>query len=399
MSFKISPDDSIQLSGPIYVGADTPLDARYLVATSGDLATVPIKYPGMQVFAEDDKKLFYLQDVATDTWLEVGAGAATAGTNLTPLPNAGIEITGGTGIGTIYNTSLADGVQSVAVGGLTSQPASYWKTKTIVEVLDELMFPTIIPSVLTNKNLSLSANGTMGNLEVGTSVSRTLTATFNRGSIKDGNGVTNPEPLVGPVSSYTFSGTNISTAVTQAGNSYDAGSLTVVSGANRWNVTAIYGSGTGAYYDNKLVERNNLDAQRVTGEAGPAYSASANGYYPWYVFKSSTPIDANAMKTAIENGTATKYVADSNGALEIPALLNNQYLGVAHPNGSTAKSKYYYPNPDGSVSLDNGSITVICNTPTTVNVTTSNWTDIPYRVYGRKSAVTNTSRPIIYFIN
>jgi hypothetical protein len=394
MSFKISPDDSIQLSGPIYVGADIPLDARYLVATSGDLAGIPIKYPGMQVFAEDDKKLFFLEDITTDKWSEIGGtgNLAGLGSSLTALPNAGIDITGGTGISTIYNTSFDDAIQSVAVGGLTSQPVSYWKTKTIVEVLDELMFPTILPSVSPDKSLSLSVNGALGDLEVGTSVSRTLTANFDQGSIQDGNGSINPEPLVGAAINYTFDGTSIPSSVTQAGNSYDAGSLTVIPGANVWNVSANYDAGAGVYYDNKLVERNNLDAQRVAGAVGPVNSSSSEGHYPWYVWKSSSPITAAAMKTAIENGLATKYVADSNGDLSVNYNLSAQYLGVAHPASSTTKTKYYVS------ALDTGGITVVFNASTTVDVTTTNWSNVSYRVYGSKSAKTET-RPTIILRN
>jgi hypothetical protein len=397
MSFKILPDDSIQLSGPIYVGTDIPLDARYLVATSGDLASIPIKYAGMQVYAEDDKKLFLLQDVATDSWLDLSATGeySAGGSNLTELPNAGIFISGATGIGTTYNTEMPDAVNSVAIGGLTSQPASYWKSKNFVEIFDELLFPTVLPSIGSQKGLSLSVSSPVGVLEVGTTHNRSFTATFQPGTIKDGDGSTNSNSLVGDATSYTFSGTNITTT-TQSSNSYSENNVAIILGSNAWYASAIYASGTGAYFDNKFVERTNLDSQRAEGSIGPVAGSTANGVYPWYVFKSSTPIDAAAMKAAIEAPTPPaglqKFVASSDGTLSVNYNLSNQYLAIAHPASSTAKTKYFVST------LDSGGITVVFNLSTANGVTTSNWSNINYSVYSTKSAKTET-RPTIELRN
>jgi hypothetical protein len=392
MSFKISPDDSIQLSGPIYVGVDIPLDSRYLVANSGDLSSIPVKYAGMQVFAEDDKKLFLLQDISTDTWVEMPGSGSNGGT-ATALPNAGIFVSGSTGIATTYNTTMPDVVNSVPVGGLTAQPASYWKTRNLVQLFDDLLFPTVNASVLTNKSLSLGVGTPVGTLEVGTSHQRTLEATFSRGTIKNGDGSTNPNPLVGEATEYSFSGTNITNHASSS-NTYDAGAVVVASGTNTWSVTTTYVSGSGDYFNNKLETGTNLNAQRVSGSIGPIAGSSVNGVYPWYVFKSSSPITAASMKAAIENpippAGLQKFVASSEGTLSVDYILTNQYLAVAHPASSTPKTKYAVVNS----AFDNGGITVVFNLSTANGVTTSLWNNINYSVYATKAAKTETREKI-----
>lgn len=176
--------------------------------------------------------------------------------------NEGLELTGAS-LGTKYNSTIADGVNSVAVGGATVQPASSWKSKTLVQVLDTILFPTILASITTVKSASLAVSGTSGTVEIGTSVSRTLTATFVRGTITNGDGTVNANPLVGAASNYAFSGTGIS-LTNQAGNTL-AINVAVVSGLNNWAVTVTHAIGTGAYFDNKGNAGTNLDASRVSG--------------------------------------------------------------------------------------------------------------------------------------
>jgi len=176
--------------------------------------------------------------------------------------NEGLTLSGGS-LGTIYNTLIADGVNSVAVGGATVQPASSWRSKTLVQVLDTILFPTILASITTVKSASLAVSGTSGTVEIGTSVSRTLTATFVQGTITNGDGTVNANPLVGAASNYAFSGTGIS-LTNQAGNTL-AITVAVISGTNNWAVTVTHAIGTGAYFDNKGVAGTNLDASRVAG--------------------------------------------------------------------------------------------------------------------------------------
>jgi hypothetical protein len=299
--------------------------------------------------------------------------------------NSGIAISGNS-LATAYNTTVADGVVSVSVGGAPAAPASSWKSKNLVQVLDDILFPTILASVGTAKSISLAVSGVSGVLEVGSSIARTLTATFTRGTILDGNGSTNANPLVGDATGYTFTGTGI-TSTTQPGNTL-AFTTAVVSGSNNWAVTAAHAAGTGSYFDNKSVAGTNLATSRAAGTATDSTSApTITGVHPYYFLKSSSPISAAAMVTAIQNGTATKVIADSTGTLTIPYAPSAQYLAVAYPSTSTTKTRYFV------TALDNGAITVVFNAVATLSVTTALWSQ-SYKIHTSAGALTNSAANI-----
>jgi hypothetical protein len=302
--------------------------------------------------------------------------------------NEGITLTGNS-LGTIYNSTISDSVQSVAVGGATAQPASFWKSKTLVQVFDTILFPTILASIRTNKSISLSTSGASGVLEIGQTISRVLTATFDRGSIFNGDGTVNPNPLVGVATQYTFTGTGIS-STSQPGNTLSISNV-IADGSNNWAVTANHDAGTGDYFDNKGNIGTNLNASRVSGTATASTSSpSVTGVYPWFYLKSSSPITASDMANAIAAGTATKVVAGSTGTLAVPYNVSAQYLAVAYPAASTTKTVYYV------TALDNGAITVVFDpvSTQTVNSPDGYWSSQSYKVHVSKSALTNSNPTI-----
>jgi hypothetical protein len=226
-------------------------------------------------------------------------------------------------------------------------------------------------------------------LEVGQTISRTLTATFDRGAIFNGDGTTNANPLVGAATQYTFTGTGISSTA-QAGNTL-AVSNVIADGSNNWAVTVNHDAGTGDYFDNKGNVGTNLDASRVSGTAtDSASSPTVTGVYPWFYLKSSSPITSSDMASAIAAGTATKVVASSTGTLSVPYNVSAQYLAVAYPAASTTKTVYYV------TALDNGAITVVFEAVATesVNSPDSYWTAQSYKVHVSKSALTNSNPTI-----
>jgi len=303
----------------------------------------------------------------------------------TTLANSGIDVAGNS-ITTAYNTTVADGVVSVAVGGAPAADASTWKSKNIVQVLDDILFPTLLATVGSAKSISLAVSGVSGTLEIGSEHNRTLTATFSRGTILNGNGSLNANPLVGAADGYTFTGTGISSTA-QAGNELTF-TASVVSGANNWAVTATHGAGSGTYTDNKSVAGTNLNAQRVSGSATDSASApTITGVHPYYYLKSSSPITASAMVQAIQNGTATKVVASSTGTLAIPYAPNAEYLAVAYPSTSTTKTRYYV------TALDTDVVSVVFAPVTTPSVTTSLWTQ-DYKIHVSSNALTNSNATI-----
>jgi hypothetical protein len=319
--------------------------------------------------------------------------AAVAAVAAVSPPQAAISVTANSGItstlntlATAYNTTVADSVVSVSVGGAPAAPASSWKSKNLVQVLDDILFPTILASVGSAKSIQLGVSGASGVLEIGSSSARTLTATFTRGTILDGNGSTNANPLVGDPTGYTFTGTGIF-STTQPGNTLTF-TTAIVSGSNNWAVTAAHAAGTGTYFDNKGVVGTNLASSRTAGTATDSTSApTITGVHPFYHLRSSSPISAAAMVAAIENGTATKIIADSTGTLTIPYAPSAQYLAVAYPSTSTTKTRYFV------TALDNGAITVVFQPVATQSVTTAFWTQ-SYKIHTSSGALTNSAANI-----
>jgi hypothetical protein len=321
------------------------------------------------------------EHVAADI-TDFAAAVELAAPKPTTPDNSGLTITNSS-IATSYNTTIGDGVVSVAVGGAPAAAASSWKSKNIVQVLDEILFPTILASVGSAKSLGLAVSGTSGTLEIGSSHSRTLTATFGRGTIKNGNGSTNANPLVGDATGYTFTGTGIS-STSQTGNTLTF-TTSVESGDNNWGVTATHDAGTGIYADNKGVAGTNLSTQRAAGSITDSNSTpDITGVHPYYHLQSSSPITASAMVTAIQNNTATKVIASSTGTLSIPYAPNAKYLAVAYPSTSTTKTRYFV------TALDSGAITVAFAPVSTLSVTTALWTQ-DYKIHVNNSAQTNSN--------
>ena len=141
-----------------------------------------------------------VQDVA-----DLGVG------NLQFAANGGVEFNGSDELSTIYNSSITSGT-SQAIGVLSSQSASYWQDKTIVQVLDEILFPTQNPTYEI-PTISFSTSTSPLNVEAGSliaSISLTGSGTkkdagaYNSFSFfrsVDGGSATLLSPLVSPSSS------------------------------------------------------------------------------------------------------------------------------------------------------------------------------------------------------
>jgi hypothetical protein len=69
---------AIDIPSNFNLGARLPLDARYIVNTYSELTGSSIKYSGMQGYVVQDKKIYYLENLDTNNWVEVGAGAGNS---------------------------------------------------------------------------------------------------------------------------------------------------------------------------------------------------------------------------------------------------------------------------------------------------------------------------------
>ena len=315
--------------------------------------------------------------------------AISGGSNITVADNNGLALSVGDELSTTYNSTIGDAVESVEVGGISAgTTASTLKALNIVQVLDNILFPTILAYISQNKSVSLTVNSPTGVLEIGTSSSRTLTANFVDGQITNGDGTTGPD-LVGAASQYTFSGTSMM-ETSQAGNQITI-THTVIAGSNSWAVTVNHAEGTGDYTDNKGVVGTNLDGSRVAGTVTDnASSPSITGVYPVFWWKDSSPITASGMATAIASGDATKMVVTSTGTITIDFNATGEYLAVAYPATSTTKTAWYISE------LDKGTIPGgLFDGASTQSVTSPDgyWSSISYKIHVSPGLITQ-SEPI-----
>lgn len=300
---------------------------------------------------------------------DVSASIAAAGSSLSTGSNAGIDITNSI-IGTTYNTTIADNIQSVEVGGIDAgTTASSLKSKNIIQVLDDILFPTILASIGTAKSVALTTTSG-GDFEVGTSLTRTLTATFNDGQITNGDGTTGPN-LVGSATQYTFTGTGISSTA-QAGNTLSI-TWDVVSGDNDWDVTVAHGAGTGAYYDNKGNAGSNLDSSRASGTVSDTdTSPNFTGKYKQFYGATSSQVTTSAGVRGLSNSRF-----DTSTSFTTPSLDNTNFT-IAIPATRTLGTVITSNNEDITSTFEDGLATF--------NVQDAGGNNVSYKVYRFASA-------------
>jgi hypothetical protein len=255
---------------------------------------------------------------------------------------------------------------------------------TNIQELATLLLTTVFYPTFVNPTFSLSNDA--GLRETGATVtSFTLTFGYDRGQIVGAlsGGIWNPSLFqnfrAGVSSSYTINGT------TQPGNTLAVSGYTVLNGSNTFSATVSYLTGP-----QPLDSKNNNYLTPLPAGTSPTQSTSFTGIYPYFYYKSSSPITTADMVTAIQNGTATKVVASSTGTLSIPYNMSAQYLAVAYPSTSTTKTVYFV------TTLDSGAITLVFNPVATQNVNSTSgfWSGISYKIHTSQQAITNSNTTI-----
>ena len=257
--------------------------------------------------------------------------------------NTALSITGTT-LSTEYNTQIPPATQSVVVGGAPATAASVWSGKNIVQVLDTILFPTILATISTPASASLAVSPRSNTIEIGTTTARTLTATFERGQITNGDGTINTNPLVGAATGYTFTGTGISSTA-QAGATLNV-STAIVAGSNQWSVDVAHAIGTGTYTDNKGAVGTNLDDPFRLAGTKTGSTAVITGKYKQFYGPSATAVTDSAGVRALSenrfNSTGTFRTTIFNQVKYVIALPSPRTLteALAVPSGESQLSGF-----------------------------------------------------------
>ena len=248
---------------------------------------------------------------------------------------------------------------------------------TTIQELTELLFDKTFYPTYTPHSFSLTNNA--GLREVGSSFNITLTFNFDKGKIlgKLDNNIWNPTMLqdyrAGIATSYLLNGVSGS-------NNSSSFNVTTILGTNPLTGSVTYAIGA----QPKDSKGNNYDSPLSSGTS-PSQSTTFKGIYPYFYYKSTSPITPAIMQSAIANGQATKVIEDSTGTITIDFDANGEYIAVAYPATSTTKAIWYVN------ALDNGEIpggvlgsetTLPCSSPTNL------WSNVNFKIHVSAGLIT-----------
>lgn len=238
-----------------------------------------------------------------------------------------------------YTTSIADGTTvPETVGGVTvDTDIATLKNKPLSSIIDLILFPTVPASIVSNKSASLAVTGGSGNYEMGTSLSLTLTTSFNKGVIDTytAGGAPTTLDLVGAASQYLVSGTTAG-GLPSSGLVPTSINLIVNLGSNSWTTQVTHAAGSGTVFDS--AGGNTQDFPASARDAGtvtsPASSPSITGYFArFYGATASTPTNSTAVR-ALPSGAQL----DTNNTFTLNTGNTQNTFTICLPPGRTLVS-------------------------------------------------------------
>jgi len=263
----------------------------------------------------------------------------SGGTTFTKInlePNTGLEFNNASNLQTKYNTLVDDAVPSQIINKLPSKTAAIWKTKTIVEVLDEILFPANLP----------------------TYVIPTLVLTDTLDPILEvGRSVTNNLSLVGTKNDAgNFTSLRILKGTTQIASSSPAPGLTatlnytdnflVPVGVTTWVGKASYEQGARKTDSQGVEDTRPYDLLKTTNpqQANNDFTSNStqiDGIYPIFYGVSDTKLTSTQIRDIIEAGNANKELVKANGTISITFDAQDKFLWFAHAGVYPNKTKWF----------------------------------------------------------
>jgi hypothetical protein len=293
----------------------------------------------------------------------------------------------------LYQTTISNSVNSIAVGGAPIQNAQTWSTFTVSQVFDAILFPTIGPTY-TIPTISLSGTAS-GTVEVGSTITQTMTLT---GTKNDASAflalyiqrnssniatISNPSgtATTNIASQYGYSDPNNQNYYYTLSNTDTA---TATTGTFTWSGYGNYGAGVAKLTNKGQTDANGAQVRSTvypqaasTGFASGSYSVT--GIYPYFWGVSSTQPTAASIASAIQAGTANKVLAVGSGTLTITFNASSQYVWLAVQNSYATKTTWY------NTALNNGSIGagqfILSPVIQAVTSPTSLWSGVNYNMY------------------
>jgi hypothetical protein len=238
----------------------------------------------------------------------------------------------------------------------------------VEKLFDKTYYPTYVEPIH-----SLTNNA--GVREVGSSFDITLTFNFDRGKIL-GKLVNNvwkenekQNDRLGEATSYSINGFP---------NNPTKFEVTTALGTNTLEGTVYYSKGA----QPKDSKGDDFEEYLPAGES--TQSTTFEGIYPYFYYKSKSPILASDMRDAIASGQATKVVGRSNGTIEIPFEAKGEYIAIAYPATSPDKKTWFVSALNSGV-IPGGVLgpvnQLFCDSP-------GLWNDVPFKIYVSPGLIT-----------
>ena len=311
------------------------IDSFYNFSDDDDVSIVNLYTDLPASPIEPDLKLAYVRDSVDDTGSNVPALYIYDNSSWNLITRID---------GVVYTTTLNDATTSPGIDIPNGTTVADLKGISFSQFIDTYVFPTVDASITSNESAVLTFSPASGTVEVGTTLNKTLTATFNRGQIQNGDGSNGPT-LVGSPSSFVFTGPGIATNVTvnssnlvEAINTGFAGydQVEALFGNNIWNVVVNYDGGVGDYTDSKGNVQNQLDGSRIAGFESDDSTAIVGRYYVFFD-TGSIPVDSAGVRGA----TNKQFLSGTNtGSFNITIPQNTPQVFFAVPTGKSIQVNY-----------------------------------------------------------
>jgi len=311
--------------------------------------------------------------------------------NIVVGANTGLDYSANT-LNTIYNTTVSDSVESVTVGGATPLPASDWKTKNLVQVLDTILFPDLNPTY-TVPTLTLSVDQSETK-EIGSTINQALTTT---GTENDASTFTVLSLFRGATQIFTINNpteTLTSNIAPQFGYAdpnnpnytyqlSGTDSYTVVSGTTSWSATGSYDAGLPKLNNKGITDSRPAAVRSINAPQSAASITSSaisiNGIYPYFWGKSFTQPTASSIAAEIAAGTANKVLVAASGTVSVTYNAFGEYVWMAHQASYTQKTVWYFTELNQGL-IGPGNFIL---TPVTQNVNSPDgfWSGVSFKIY------------------
>ena len=303
---------------------------------------------------------------------------------------------------TLYNTTIDDTLEVPSdVGGISAgTTAGDLKSKNLVQIFDDLLFPTVLPTY-TNPTNVLSPLPGIANLEVGTTYSATITQTAKSNDAGDfielriyRNSVlvdTDSSPVL---SSGVYTNTyNENFLIGQPTNNDDPFVLSYSSEGDY--LAGDPKTDNKGVIDSRTPQVRSINAPQASDTGFQSNTRIANAYFPYFWGTYNTTIsDPQEIVTEIEAGNSNKVVSNSGGTLTINAGTSIQFVWLAVPSDTPLKTEWYDTalvngnigapgdtfdeSGDRWVAFDNGGAGYSIDSPD------GYWTGVTYTIYLQK---------------